>query len=136
MPLSKIEARFPTFAQAARFAIVGVINTAVDLTFFSVFFYLMAWPLLGANAASFVIAATTGYLLNKAWTFSDKSRGGEAVRRGIAFLAVATGGLAIASLIIWLAAMVLPPILAKLTAIGGTFVWNFTVSRRWVFRAA
>ena len=136
MPLSKLDSRYPTLAQATRFALVGLVNTGVDLAFFSLFFYVLAWHLLLANAGGFVLAASCSYLLNKTWTFADKSVGGQAVRRGVAFLAVATGGLAIGSLIIWLAAMVLPPILAKLTAIGGTFLWNFTVSRRWVFRMA
>jgi putative flippase GtrA len=99
------------------------------------FFYLLSWPLLGANAASFTVSAIGSYFMNKIWTFADRSRGRQAVRRGVIFLAVATGGLAIGSLIIWMAAMVMPPILAKLTAIGGTFAWNFTVSRRWVFKA-
>ena len=123
-----------TVVQASRFAVVGVINTFVDLALFSAFFYLLSWPLLGANAAGFIVSAIGSYFMNKFWTFGDRSRGRQALRRGIIFVFVATGGLAIGSLIIWLAAMVLAPILAKLTAIGGTFAWNFTVSRRWVFR--
>ncbi len=123
-----------TVMQASRFATVGAINTLVDLGLFSVFFYLLNWPLLGANAASFTVSAINSYFMNKIWTFADQSRGRQAVRRGVIFLTVASGGLAIGSLIIWLAAMVMPPILAKLTAIGGTFAWNFTVSRRWVFK--
>ena len=136
MPLSKLDNRYPTLAQATRFALVGAFNTGVDLMFFALFFYVLEWHLLAANAGGFVIAATCSYVLNKTWTFADRSVGGQAIRRGVAFLAVATGGLAIGSLVIWLAAMVLPPMLAKLTSIGGTFLWNFTVSRRWVFRVA
>ena len=135
MPLSKLDKRYPTLAQASRFALVGLVNTGIDLAFFSLFFFVLGWHLLLANAGGFVIAASCSYLMNKTWTFADSSAGGEAVRRGAAFLAVATGGLAIGSLIIWLAAMVLPPLLAKLTSMGGTFLWNFTVSRRWVFKA-
>ena len=136
MPLKELANRFPILAQASRFATVGLANTAVDLIFFSLFFYLLSWHLLAANAVSFSIAATCSYLMNKAWTFADKSQGSEALRRGLAFLAVATVGLAIGSAIIWLAATVLPPILAKLTSIVGTFPWNFVASRRWVFRSA
>ena len=123
-----------TLVQASRFATVGAINTLLDLALFSIFFYVLGWHLLAANAASFTVSAINSYFLNKIWTFGDQSRGRQAARRGVVFLAVATGGLAIGSLIIWLAAMVVPPILAKLTAIGGTFAWNFTVSRRWVFK--
>lgn len=123
-----------TAVQASRFATVGAINTLLDLALFSMFFYVLDWHLLAANAASFTVSAINSYFLNKIWTFADQSRGRQAVRQGVVFLCVATGGLAIGSLIIWLAAMVMPPILAKLSAIGGTFAWNFTVSRRWVFK--
>ncbi len=121
--------------QAARFAMVGAVNTAVDLGLFSIFFYVLAWPLLLANAGGFTVAVCVSYFLNKTWTFADDSRGREALQRGLAFGAVALGGLAIGSLAIWLAAQVLIPILAKIASIGVTFAWNFTVSRRWVFRS-
>ncbi len=113
---------------------VGAVNTAVDISLFAVFFYVLDWHLLLANAGGFIVAVTVSYVLNKTWTFADPSRGREAVRRGLAFMAVAVGGLGIGSLAIWLAALVVPPILAKFASIGATFLWNFTVSRRWVFR--
>ena len=113
---------------------VGAVNTAVDVGLFAIFFYVLSWPLLLANAGGFIVAVCVSYFLNKTWTFGDSSQGREAFRRGLAFVAVALGGLAIGSLAIWLAAQVLPPILAKLASVGATFAWNFTVSRRWVFR--
>ncbi len=124
----------PMIRQAARFAMVGVVNTAVDLGLFAIFFYVLAWPLLLANAGGFMVAVCVSYILNKTWTFADPSQGQEAFRRGLAFAAVALGGLALGSLAIWLAAQVMVPILAKLASIGVTFAWNFTISRRWVFR--
>jgi putative flippase GtrA len=120
--------------QAARFAMVGAVNTAVDVGLFAIFFYILAWPLLLANAGGFTVAVCVSYILNKTWTFADPSRGREAIRRGFTFAAVALGGLAIGSLAIWLAAFALAPILAKLASVGATFLWNFTISRRWVFR--
>ena len=123
-------------AQATRFALVGVANTAVDLTLFAVLFYALGWPLLVANAGGFLIAVLVSYVLNKTWTFADNSRGSESVRRGVAFGAVAIVGLGVGSAVIWVAALFIPTIAAKLTAIGATFLWNFTASRRWVFRPA
>ena len=135
MGLPEMSKGHPALGQAVRFAAVGAVNTGVDIALFTIFFYGLGWPLLLANAAGFTVAVTVSFLLNKTWTFADPSRGREAVRRGAAFLAVAVGGLAIGSLAIWLAALVMPPILAKVASIGATFLWNFTVSRRWVFRA-
>lgn len=121
-------------AQATRFALVGAVNTGVDLGLFAALFYAFDVPLLLANAGGFLVAVLVSYILNKTWTFSDTSRGTESVRRALAFLTVAMVGLGIGSAVIWLAALMIPPIFAKLTAIGATFLWNFIASRRWVFR--
>ena len=123
-------------AQASRFAAVGAINTAVDLSLFAFLFYILRWPLLIANAGGFLVAVLVSYLLNKTWTFADTSRGSESLRRGVVFLGVAMIGLGVGSVVIWVAALYVAPILAKLAATGATFLWNFTASRRWVFRPA
>ena len=70
----------PMIRQAARFAMVGAVNTAVDLGLFAIFFYVLAWPLLLANAGGFMVAVCVSYVLNKTWTFADPSQGREAFR--------------------------------------------------------
>ena len=120
--------------EATRFALVGAVNTTVDVALFSLLFYVFGWPLLVANAGAFVVAVMVSFLLNKTWTFRDQSRGARAARRALSFVAVAVIGLGIASVTIWLAALVVPPIFAKLAAVGATFLWNYTASRRFVFR--
>ncbi len=121
-------------ARPLRFALVGVVNTGIDVGVFAILFYGFGWALLLANAASFIIAVANSYALNKAWTFKDTSRGRAAVRRGLAFLAVAVVGLGLASVTIWLAALAVPAILAKLAAVGVSFAWNYWASARFVFR--
>ena len=121
-------------ARPLRFALVGVLNTGIDVGIFALLFYGFAWALLLANAASFIVATLNSYLINKAWTFKDTSRGREAAQRGLAFLAVAVIGLGFASVTIWLAALALPAILAKLAAVGVSFAWNYWASSRFVFR--
>ncbi len=68
-------------ARPWRFALVGVVNTGLDVGVFAILFYGFGWALLLANAASFIIAVANSYALNKAWTFKDTSRGRAAVRR-------------------------------------------------------
>jgi len=113
---------------------VGVVNTGVDLGLFTFLFYILTWPLLAANAGGFVPAVLVSFALNKTWTFADTSRGRVVLRRALAFALVAVVGLVIGSAVIWLAAQIVPPILAKLASIGATFAWNFLASRLWVFR--
>lgn len=117
-----------------RFALVGCLNAALDLAVFAALFYLAAWPALAAHAAGFGVAVVNSYLLNKRWTFRDRSRAAEAWRRGVLFFLVALGGLGLSSLAIWLAMAWIPALAAKVLAIGVTFVWNYVVSRRVVFR--
>jgi putative flippase GtrA len=117
-----------------RFAVVGALNTVIDIGIFSLAFYGFGWPLLAANAAGFIIGVGNSYILNKFWTFGDRSTGREALARGLAFLATSLIGLALGSLSIWLLAMVMPAILAKIATVGVTFVWNYWASGRFVFR--
>lgn len=120
--------------RGTRFAIVGALNTGIDIGVFTVAFYGLGWPLLVANTAGFVLGVGNSYVLNKAWTFGDRSTGREAVTRGLMFLATSLIGLALGSLSIWLLAMLMPAILAKIGTVGVTFAWNFWASSRFVFR--
>ncbi len=121
-------------ARMGRFAVVGVINTGIDLAVFAVLHFEAGVGLMPAHVAGFLVAATNSYLLNKLWTFRDTSRGRVAVRRGIGFLAVAAGGLAVSSAIVWVCHWVVPALLAKLAGIVGSFAWNYWASSRLVFR--
>ena len=120
--------------RGTRFALVGALNTGIDIGVFTLAFYSFGWPLLMANAAGFAIGVGNSYVLNKFWTFGDRSTGREALRRGLAFLATSLIGLALGSLSIWLLAMAMPAILAKIATVGVTFVWNYWASSRFVFR--
>ena len=122
-------------ARIGRFAVVGVVNTGLDLAVFAALHFGAGVALMPAHVAGFLIAATNSYLLNKIWTFRDPSRGGVALRRGLGFLMVAAGGLAVSSAIVWLAHFVMPAMAAKLAAVVGSFAWNYWASSRLVFRA-
>jgi putative flippase GtrA len=97
-------------------------------------FYALGWPLLVAHTVGFGLAVGNSYVLNKVWTFGDRSTGAAAWTRGARFLAVSVIGLALGSLCIWLAAKAMPAILAKITTVGVTFLWNYWASTRFVFR--
>ncbi len=120
--------------RGTRFALVGALNTAIDIGVFSAAFYGLGWPLLLANAAGFVLGVSNSYILNKVWTFGDRSTGREALARGLVFLATSLVGLGLGSLSIWLLAMIMPAILAKIATVGVTFVWNYWASGRFVYR--
>jgi putative flippase GtrA len=116
-----------------RFAIVGVANTAIDVSVFAILFYGLHWPLLPAHAAGFAVAVVNSYVCNKAWTFDDRRP--SRIVDGARFLLVAICGLATGSLVIALAAEIMPVLAAKACAVAATFVVNYWASARYVFVA-
>lgn len=132
-----IESRRRLAAQFVRFAAVGAFNTVLD---FGVYLWLTrSYPywssrIVGAATVSFVLAATSSFLLNNFWTFRQDAKGWH--RRLPKFFVVAVGGL------LWNAAILhllttagVHDIVAKLCATGIVLLWNFTLQKTWTFRA-
>ncbi len=75
----------PSVLKALSFALVGVVNTAVDA---SVFFLLLAYvtsSLIAANVAAWFVAVTGSYVMNSFTTFAAES-GREAAAEGLCWL--------------------------------------------------
>jgi len=120
-------------AQGARFAAVGLVNTAVGL---AVILGLQLLTPLGpylANAGGYAAGLSVSFLLNRSWTFGAAGAGldRQALRFALAFaaayalnLGVLAGGIAAG----------LPPAAAQLPAICAYTGAFFVASRVWVFR--
>ncbi|MBF0255408.1 MAG: GtrA family protein [Gammaproteobacteria bacterium] len=116
-----------------RFGLVGVVNTLVDLALFLLFYLGFGLAPLLANALAFAVAVSNSYLLNQRWTFRSGST--PLSLRGYAtFVLLNSGGLLLGSLALLLLVRYMPVELAKLCATGLTLAWNFSLSRRFVFR--
>lgn len=122
--------------KASRFVTVGIFNGITELVLFALLFYLAGWHLIVAHVVAFCTAIALGFVINKIWTFEDRSRGGEAMLRGLAFAAVSAVSLAIATGAIWLAAKALPAMVAKVLADLCAFAWTYAAARFMVFRQA
>ncbi len=121
-----------------QFAAVGIANTLIDLIFFNIFLYFKINPTV-ASGLSFLIANFNGYLMNRAWTFSDRKAERALPQYGLYLVTNLVGLLInIAVLHYGVRYLPVPPILAanigKLIAIGLTVLWNYSTSRLWVFR--
>ena len=58
--------------QSLRFGMVGLVNTAIGLnTIYAVMFFFKVGPGI-ANVVGYAIGLTVSFLLNRAWTFSNK----------------------------------------------------------------
>lgn len=144
--------------QFAKFFLVGVINTAVDLAVLNV-----ATTITGIKdgsgfaiqkALSFFVAVLGSYFLNKRWTFKDKSSE-DAGKKFSQFFAISLGGAFINTTAATLAVTYLKPevnmafantsiapfltdqIWVNIAALCGTalgLIWNFTGYKFLVFK--
>jgi len=126
-----------TARQFMRFAVVGATNTVLDFGVYIALTRGTEWfdqRHVTAAVASFCVAATSSFLLNNFWTFSQDGNGWE--KRAPKFFAVAVGGLVWNALLLSiLLAVGLHDIMAKLIATGAVIAWNFTMQKKWTFGA-
>ena len=121
------------FARPARFAVVGVLNTAIDIGVFTALHFGAGVDLLIANSLGFAAGLTNSFFLNKYWTFRETRGQGRIARQIPVFLALNLIALALSNATVWALALLIPVIAAKLAAVGVTFVWNYWTSRRFVY---
>ncbi len=126
-----------------RFALVGVVNTAIDFAIFGLL-ALLGVPLLLANFVSTSAGMTFSFLVNRSWTF----RSTQSVRStlGPFILVTAVGLWVIQPVVILFVGDLLDALfptmaadlrtvwLPKSVAIGVGLLWNFSWYRRFVFR--
>ena len=122
--------------KAAVYALVGVLNTALDYGLFLLAHTVLGLPLVAANALSWMISVSNSYMLHSTITFAAES--GRKLRWSAYFTFVAAGiagWLAnTAALLVAVEVLLLPVWLAKLAAIMASFIVNFSLSHFVVFR--
>jgi putative flippase GtrA len=116
---------------ALRFAVVGSINTAVDLGLFATLTGLASLQPDRANAISCGCSIITSFLLNRGWTFED-------VRGGVAeqftrFIVVSLASLLLSTMIVAGLSAVMPALVAKFLSLPIMFLWSYSMTRRFVF---
>lgn len=114
-----------------KFAIVGGIGAAVNI---SALYMLSRWaglPLVVASALAVELSAINNYLLNDTWTFATRS---PSVSRFAKFNVASLVGLALNVLGLWLLIRLgLYFLLANLIGIAFGFAANYTFSVSWVW---
>jgi putative flippase GtrA len=130
--------------QIARFGLVGVLNTLVDVTTLNVLLWRFplhqANQLLLYNSAAYSLGALCSFVLNKYWTF--RSGRVVSVRELARFILVVAAGFLCNDGLIWLAGTALHPLvsstflwanLSKASAAVGTACVSYVAMRSWVF---
>jgi putative flippase GtrA len=118
--------------QFFRFALIGVLNTAVDYAIFSAV-SLFSQNIYLAQTCGYAAGVFNSYTLNRKWTFDTQKKffSPELVR----FIVVNLVSYAASLGALWLLADVwgLNKYFAKILLVGVTLVINYVLNRIWVF---
>ena len=120
--------------KAASFAMVGVVNTFIDLGIFLAAYNLLSLPLIPANVLAWLVAVSGSYVMNSFITFAAESGRQLRWRAYGAFVASGVAGVITNTAILVVASYWLPVLAAKLLAIAVSFVVNFSLSHFVVFK--
>lgn len=125
----------PTISKLVSFGVIGLGNTIVDLTVFTLAYQVSGLPLVPANVMAWLFAVSCSYVMNSMITFRAES--GRVLRRKDYLSFVASGVLGVIATTTTLVVLsnFMPVYAAKLVSILAGFVVNFTMSNYVVFRA-
>jgi putative flippase GtrA len=116
---------------ALRFALVGSINTAVDLSLFATLTGLVSLQPDRANAVSYGCCIVTSFLLNRGWRFEDVR--GDIAEQLTRLIVVSLASLLLSAMIVGGLATMMPALVAKFLSLPVMFLWSYSMTRRFVF---
>lgn len=120
--------------KALSFALVGLVNTAVDAT---IFFLLLAYvtpSLILANVSAWLIAVTGSYVMNSFTTFAAETGRALRLKDYAGFVGSGLAAVTMTTITVVILANFLPVWAAKAIAILVSFAVNFSITHFVVFR--
>jgi putative flippase GtrA len=121
--------------QAAVYALVGLLNTAVHFAIFEILLRVAGAPALVASTIGYCAGVINSYVLNRIWTFAVKTPPG--TREFGRFALVNVLSLSLNLLVLRaLITLGLSPEVSQIGAIGASLSANFVGSKWWAFRPA
>lgn len=126
--------RMHVLMQFVKFGIVGISNTLLALTIYTVLVEVVDVWYLAASAIGFVAGAVNGFLLNRRWTFAGHK--GDAltpVRWGVVQSCGLLLNLGLVALCV--ESLGLGKLLGQVVAISIVVVVTFVANRAWTFRS-
>jgi putative flippase GtrA len=120
--------------KAVSFALVGVVNTAIDFSIFWTTATYLHWPLIPANVLAWLVAVACSYAMNSFITFGPESGRILRWRDYASFVTSGVAGMVASTAILFALSFFVPILLAKLVSIVVSFAVNFSLSHFVVFR--
>ncbi|MFC1656341.1 GtrA family protein [Patescibacteria group bacterium] len=120
--------------QFIKFGIVGISNTLIDLGIFQALTAYTPIYYVIANIISFSLGVLNSYIWNRIWTFRSPDR--RISKEFIRFAIISVIGLVLNTLFlaVFIEVFNFPSFLGKVVATVLVFVWNFFMSKSWVFK--
>jgi len=116
---------------AIRFALIGSINTAIDVGLFAALALLWGLQPDRANAISYGCSLIASFVLNRNWTFAD-ARGGIA-EQFTRTIVVSLASLLLSTMLVVSLATIAPALVAKFLSLPIMFLWSHGMTRRFAF---
>lgn len=116
-----------------KYAIVGVIGTSIDLGSLYLFVELGHIPVILASVFSFLLAVVNNFILNKVWTFQNKSKNYRKLFIKFLIVSVVGLGLTIFCMHLFVNIVHIWYILAKALTSLVVLSWNFLGNKFWTF---
>jgi putative flippase GtrA len=120
--------------KAISFASIGFVNATIDFCVFTFAHYYLEWPIIVANPTGWIIAVTNSYVMNSMFTFAAESGRKLRLKDYVAFAATQFGGLIANTATVYAASFFVPTWMAKIPALGVSFLVDFSLSNFVVFR--
>ena len=121
--------------KAVSFALVGLINTAVDAAIFFLLLGFVTSSLAIANVTAWFVANTGSYVMNSFTTFSAETGGKLRAKDYAGFVGSGIVAVTASTITVVIAAKFMPVWAAKAIAILVSFAVNFSITHFVVFRA-
>lgn len=123
-----------------RFGVVGGVGFVVDSAILLLALHALGLGPYSGRVLSYVVAATTTFALNRAWTFGSRPRSATPLRQWVLFLALNLVGFACnygtyAALVGWVPLVGRFPVLGVAAGSLAGMTGNFLLSRLFVFGA-
>ena len=131
------EARVPAGVQQAfKFLAVGVLNTALDVgLYFAFTHWLGVWGVwkVTAKAVSYGVGVLNSFAWNRSWTFRSEASAMSTLAPFVLVNLMALG-INAGAMHVCLGVFSLPELLSLALATGVGFLWNFTISKFFIFK--
>lgn len=120
-------------AQFIKFALVGVLNSAIQYLVFFFLYSLTGTQYLLASIIGYVAGMTNSYILNRRWTFGSRSQ--QMIAELCRFVAVnvISLGVNLGLLFLLVSTAVMTPQWAQVLAMTGSTLVNFVLNKVWTF---